>query len=413
MSSDIQVRMYRPGFGDCFLITFSTGPDARHVLIDFGAHMHGEIGTMGQIMDDIESETGSKLEVIVATHQHRDHISGFGQFADRFAKFEIGEIWLPWTDNPHDEQARAFRTRQLALYDAIDTHLRIGLRATETDPKYAAALDALSNLRGNETAVTELQRGFGTGASVHFFGGGAFVSKVGKIAGLSAEFLAPPKDPSFLSRMNPPADQHFLVAPGVRADDVHPFGKLEIKAVPPAPDYLAIVAEGQPVLALEAIMALEGMAEFAADRLALALDNVRNNTSLVILFRYQGKVLLFPGDAQWGNWQSWIGTDRAAEILREVDFLKVAHHGSENATPVDVVQALKAAGLAAMVPTQIKPFPTIPRKPLLEALEKHCQGNVAVRSDWIGVPGAPVDPAAQPPLPPGFSLGAVWIDFRF
>jgi len=417
--SEIRVRMYRTGFGDCFLIRFGKGLETRYMLIDFGAHMHGDIGTMCQIMEDIEKTTRSKLEVIVATHQHRDHISGFGQFADRFAKFKIGEVWLPWTDDPNDERARSFRTKQLALYDALDTHLRVGLKATEADQKYTAALDALANLRGNEAAVTELQRGFGTGASVHYFEGGQSITKVGRIAGLSAEFLAPPKDSSFLSRMNPPADQHFLTAPGVRADDVHPFPKLEIKAVPTDPDYSAILEEGQPILAPKAIKALEGMADFSADRLALALDNVRNNTSLVILFRYQGKVLLFPGDAQWGNWQSWIGTDRANEILKEVDFLKVAHHGSENATPVEVVQALKAAGLAVMVPTQTKPFPTIPRKPLLEALEKHCLDNVAVRSDWIGVqgaptdPGAPTNPAAQPPLPPGFSLGPVWIDFSF
>jgi len=52
-------------------------------------------------------------------------------------------------------------------------------------------------------------------------------------------------------------------------------------------------------------------------------------------------------------------------MLNEVDFLKVAHHGSENATPVNVVHALKDSGLAVMVPTQVKPFPTIPRMPLL------------------------------------------------
>lgn len=405
--------MYRPGFGDCFLISFGTGKAARHILIDFGAHMHGEIGTMGQIMDDIETATGSKLEILVATHQHRDHISGFGQFAARFSKFKIREVRLPWTDNPHDPQAASLRKKQLALYDALDTHLRIGLGATEADPKYAAALDALANLRGNEMAVTELQRGFGTGASVQYFEGNASVPQVGEIAGLTAEFLAPPRNAAFLSRMNPPSDQHFLTGPGVAADGVHPFAKLEIKAEPPDPDYQAIVKEGQPVLPAETMRALEAIAETAADRLALVLDNVRNNTSLVILFRYQGRALLFPGDAQWGNWQSWIGTDRARQVLSDVDFLKVAHHGSENATPVDVVRGLRAAGLAVMVPTQIKPFPTIPRIPLLEELQKHCQGSVAVRSDWIDVQNAPAGPVPKPNFPKGFKPGEVWIDYVF
>jgi hypothetical protein len=138
---------------------------------------------------------------------------------------------------------------------------------------------------------------------------------------------------------------------------------------------------------------------------------VRNNTSLVILFRYRGKALLFPGDAQWGNWQSWIGTDAARQLLGELDFFKIAHHGSENATPVDVVHALRNAGLAAMVSTQVLPFPTIPRMPLIEELQKHCVGHLAVRSDWIQVEGAPK--LASPKLPKGFKAGELWIDYTF
>lgn len=408
MASIIRIRMYRPGFGDCFLLTFGKGVAARHVLIDFGAHMHGEIGTMDQIMDNIEKTTGLKLEVIVATHAHRDHVSGFGKFADRFSNFKIGQVWMPWTDDPHDDQASSLKKKQLALYDALDTHLRVGLNAVETDPKYAAALDALSNLRGNQTATTELARGFGTGAEVHYFEAGISVAKVGQIAGLSAEFLGPSKNQSFLSRMNPPADQHFFTVAGDLGGGIRPFPRLEIR--PEDPDYPAIVTEGQPVIPAQTIAELHALAEAPADRLALALDNVRNNTSLVILFRYQGRTLLFPGDAQWGSWQSWIGTDRARQLLSELDFLKVAHHGSENATPVDVVHALRAADLAAMVPTQIKPFPTIPRMPLLKELEKHC--NIAVRSDWINVEGAPGGPVPVPAFPNGFKAGEVWIDYE-
>lgn len=410
MASSIRVRMYRPGFGDCFLITFGAGKPARHILIDFGAHMHGEIGTMDRIMENLETTTGGKLELVVATHAHRDHISGFGKFADRFAKLRIAEVWLPWTDNPHDKDAGAFK-KQLALYGVLERHLRGFLGATEADPRYAAALDALSNLTGNETATTELARGFGTGAKVRYLEAGISIPKVGRIAGLSAELLAPPRDEAFLSRMNPPADQHFLVAPGDATGALHPFPRYEVR--PPDPDYVVILNEGQPIVLPAELGQLQELAEAPADRLALALDSIRNNTSLVIHFRYQGKSLLFPGDAQWGNWQSWIGTDNARQLLSEVDFLKVAHHGSENATPVDVVHALKSAGLAVMVPTQVKPFPTIPRLPLLTELEKHCEGHVAVRSDWIEVQNAPPGPVPKPGLPQGFKSGDLWIDYEF
>ena len=244
---------------------------------------------MDQIMDDIEKTTLAKLEVIVATHAHRDHISGFGKFAPRFAQFKVGEVWLPWTDNPRDDDASSLKRKHLALYDALETHLRVALAATEANPKYAAALEALSNLKGNETATSELARGFGTGASVRYFHANASVTKVGSVAGLSAEFLAPPRDPAFLSRMNPPADQHFLTTAGVSTNGVHPFPRLEIRPESTDVDYQAIVKEGQPILSDETLTALQTLAEAPAERLALALDNVRNNTSLVILFRFRGE----------------------------------------------------------------------------------------------------------------------------
>jgi beta-lactamase superfamily II metal-dependent hydrolase len=408
MATNIRIRMYRPGFGDCFLLSFGPATSARHALIDFGAHMQGEIGTMDQIMDDIERTTRRKLELVVATHAHRDHISGFGKFADRFAQFKISEIWMPWTDNPRDKEAAAMQKKHLALYDTLNKHLRVILKATEADPKYAAALYALSNLRGNEKAKFELDRGFGTGATVHYLKGGASIGKIGAAAGLTADILAPPKDSTYLSRMNPPADQRFLAAPDDMSGAIRPFPELEISAG--QPDYQLILDEGQPLVSSNELGELHQLAEAPADRLALALDNARNNTSLVILFRFRGKSLLFPGDAQWGNWQSWIGLESARKLINEIDFFKVAHHGSDNATPVDVVNALKESGLAAMVSTQVEPYPTIPRLPLLRELEKHCKGHLAVRSDWIKVQGAPTE--VRPKLPKGFRAGELWIDYQ-
>lgn len=409
MAAHLRIRMYRTGFGDCFLVSFGSS-SAHHALIDFGAHMHGEIGTMDLIMDDLESETGGRLELIVATHAHRDHISGFGKFADRFAEFQIGEIWMPWTDNPRNKGAAALERRHLALYDRLDRHLRFALGATENDPKYAAALHALSNLKGNERARSELRRAFGTGARVRYLGAGASFAKVRGVTGLSAEILGPPRDASFFSRMDPPASQRFLTSSSDLSEALRPFPALEIRQ--DEADYQAIVKEGQPRVPAGELDSLHELAEAPAGQLALALDNVRNNTSLVIVFRFRGKTLLFPGDAQWGSWQSWIGTDGARQLLREVDFFKVAHHGSENATPVDVVNALKESGLAAMVPTQVKPFPTIPRLPLLKALQKRCEGHLAVRSDWIKVANAPAGPVRRTRLPKGFKAGKLWLDYE-
>jgi hypothetical protein len=408
MTSGLRVRMYRTGFGDCFLLSLGQAATGDHLLIDFGAHMHGEIGTMDPIMDDIEEVTKKKLALIVASHAHRDHISGFGKFADRFAKFEIGEVWLPWTDNPDDEAASALQEKQRSLYDRLEGHLRLTMKATENDPRYAAALSALANLRGNAVALSALSRGFGTGAKIRYLKAGQKLTKPADVAGLSAEILGPPADKTFLSRMNPPPHQRFMTTPTDISGVVHPFLQFEMPVTDP--DFPKIIEEKQPVISAEDLLSLHTLAEAPADRLALVLDSVRNNTSLVIMFRYRGKALLFPGDAQWGNWQSWIGTEEASRLLGEIDFLKVSHHGSDNATPVDVVNQLRPNGLAAMVSTQVTPYPTIPRQPLLEALEKRCEGGVVMRSDWIAVDGAPAGP--RPVFPPGGVAGRLWVDYE-
>ena len=410
MTAQIHVRMYRTGFGDCFLLSFGRKSTASHVLIDFGAHMHGDIGTMDAVMNDIEDETKKKLAVIVASHAHRDHISGFGKYALRFKEFEIGEVWMPWTDDPSNADATALQRKHLALYDRLENHLRLTLGAKESDDRYAPALHALSNLRGNGPAMAALRSGFDTDAEPRYLRAGDVIRKAGGIAGLSAQILAPPSDLQFFSRMDPPAHQRYLNSPSDLEGAIRPFPGLEIRRT--ESDFKTMVEkEGLRVLDTEDEKELRALAEAPADRLALVLDNVRNNTSLVIHFRYDGRSLLFPGDAQWGNWQSWIDTDDAQTLLRELDFLKVSHHGSDNATPVGVVEALRESGMAAMMSTQVLPYPTIPRMPLVEKLAARCCG-VVMRSDWIRVDGAPAIPAPKRELPYGAKVGRLWIDYE-
>ena len=64
-----------------------------------------------------------------------------------------------------------------------------------------------------------------------------------------------------------------------------------------------------------------------------AFDDALNNTSLILLFEVNGVFMLFPGDAQWENWQYALSKENYLEMLRKVSLYKVGHHGSRNATP--------------------------------------------------------------------------------
>ncbi len=61
------------------------------------------------------------------------------------------------------------------------------------------------------------------------------------------------------------------------------------------------------------------------------MDDAMNNTSVILLITAGTKKLLFPGDAQWENWEHALTHN--LKDLEDVDVYKVGHHGSLNATP--------------------------------------------------------------------------------
>ena len=115
---------------------------------------------------------------------------------------------------------------------------------------------------------------------------------------------------------------------------------------------------------------------------AVSLDKAVNGTSLMVILRIGSRYLLFPGDAQWGSWQTALRNDETRRLLEKTTFYKVGHHGSHNATPVEFVEeVVKEKGdVPAMISTRpIEKWPDIPRQPLIDALT--LRGCRCVRSD--------------------------------
>ncbi len=127
--TEITVRHYCQGIGDCHLLKFAR--DDRkpfYMLIDCGVHtaIAGGPATIAKIVDDIASVTRT-IDVLVVTHEHWDHISGFFTSAAQFKKkIRIGEVWMGWTENPADPQAREldkFKGQALAALDKTQAAL--------------------------------------------------------------------------------------------------------------------------------------------------------------------------------------------------------------------------------------------------------------------------------------------------
>lgn len=121
----------------------------------------------------------------------------------------------------------------------------------------------------------------------------------------------------------------------------------------------------------------------------LSIDKAANNTSLVFCLHWRGWRLLFTGDAEQRSWRQM----KKAGKLGEVDFLKVAHHGSKTGNPPpDLLQELlpgAATGAAsdkarwAVVSTftdeKGRPYHGVPDPDTEKALQQHA--NVCTTFD--------------------------------
>src|ERR1700761_7292079 len=123
-----KIRMYRQGLGDCFLVTLPRNDRSGrpfYLMIDCGVVLGtGDPATiMTKVMEDIFKVTGGNIDVLVATHEHWDHLSGFVQAEPSFAKLQIGQGGLARGGKPDDDLTKTLKAEKGQALAA----LRMGL----------------------------------------------------------------------------------------------------------------------------------------------------------------------------------------------------------------------------------------------------------------------------------------------
>jgi hypothetical protein len=135
----VKVRMYRQGLGDCFLVSFGKKGSQRHVMIDCGTL--GATTTqvkMKDVVKHVSDSTGKHLDLLVATHEHKDHVSGFNSEKPTFDEVKVDHVWLAWTENAEDDDAKKIAKYKGDLIGAA----KQAARALETDAFGAGAAHA-------------------------------------------------------------------------------------------------------------------------------------------------------------------------------------------------------------------------------------------------------------------------------
>ncbi|WP_293864481.1 hypothetical protein [uncultured Alsobacter sp.] len=364
------VRHYCQGIGDCHLLGFPRRDGTTFwILIDCGVHsaVSGGGDFMKGVATDIMALTRGVIDVLVVTHEHTDHVSAFLSAKEVFSPLQVGEVWLAWTENPEDPQAREldrYKTHAMAALNGAVSRLAEAGLGERSFGALGAAVEHVLNfsmgakgdkVRAARDAAIKLTKG-----PVRYFEPGAGPLPLPGVDGVRVYVLGPPRDKALLGVTERASEMYLgsgsggsalslALAGGMAAalggsalDEGCPFeadvgtsfsllgGAKEPDPKRPVKAALAEFAQARYFGDLPAPPALTPTGQprrngvdrneidqawrridadwlgLSAD-LAMQLDQRTNNTSLVLAFEFvdTGRVALFAADAQVGNWLSW------------------------------------------------------------------------------------------------------------
>ena len=346
---------YPVGFGDCFLLTFHYPSFQRHVLIDFGntgTRKAAPKNLLQLIAKDIQARCSNKLHVVISTHRHKDHISGFATNkgkgpGDLIAACKPDVVIQPWTEDPEAQPDAKVPTGNQALRSFVASlssmqHVADGIRAEASRLRKTrvAGLRLGKNLLGeldflgednigNRSAVENLIR-MGKRHIYAFYGNKLALHDL--LPGVKTHVLGPPtlKQSEKISKQRQRDPDEFWQLLGLSANV---FGVRGAKLFTAAARHNGSFPAYARWLRKK-LLSLRGQQLLQIVRI---LDDAMNNTSLILLFDVGYYRFLFPGDAQIENWSYALKeAEDSAEVrtlLRDVNVYKVGHHGSLNATP--------------------------------------------------------------------------------
>jgi len=435
--------MYCIGTGDFLFVRFYSKKECVFtMLVDCGACRPNTPRFTVAVDSFINSLPNNILDLLVITHEHNDHVNGFAICYNLFQKIIIREAWFAWTEDP-DESTGAARelktnigTIKHGLHHALHT-----IRERETKMRKDKGAGPLSAKIGNFLmALTDLadinlsedvnynlsgenqDRGlrgmhqakillFGRNVKVRYLYPGEIVT-LPQVPGVRFNVLGPPTRRENIFRNGQQGVDVFEKTFALKNDPMLANTFIEFNRVnrifdlPFSDHYYAdpLVHNGMEYLRYldqsNAWRSIDNDWLNSAGALALRLNSHINNTSLVLAIESEEtkKVLLFPGDAEYGSWQSWhslehptgkSGSSRswAADLLNRTVFYKVSHHGSYNGTALAKgISMMEHPDLIAFVTLDLQNiFPgwkrTMPSRRLLEELNRRAQGRVIFMND--------------------------------
>jgi hypothetical protein len=401
----IRIRMYNTGsVGDCFLLLFQkNGVTSFTMMIDCGG-IKTSSALVTPAVQDILNTTNGKIDLLLGTHQHEDHLSGFNLARAVFDQIKVDEVWMSWIEDATDPLAKLVKKKYGKKLQELRATMQkwatgeaglvstgsgeaMSARRKNINQKIKQSLELLEFEKGgehakglavgsrtNDDAMKYLKK---KGKKMVYRQPGEIV-KMPNAEGIKFYVLGPPRD----------SDLKFLK---IEMDEDEMYHLALTSADEPAEepaitlaDVETMLVENQSPFSKEYLLAGAELKTFnkmynnrdlkwrqieddwkdAANDMALALTRLVNNTSLAIALEFEdsGAVVLLPADAQSGNWMSWHkpevinsfkkkGGKVTSELLKNTVFYKVGHHSSHNGTAsIHGLEMMSSKDLVAFIP---------------------------------------------------------------
>jgi beta-lactamase superfamily II metal-dependent hydrolase len=352
MTDTLNVYGYNVGFGDGLLLEIPDGGTTRWVLIDVGNALSGagsDSAPLVAAVQDVQAKTGGHLDLYVMTHEHLDHVQGLLTAQGQGITLQADHVWMTASADPNYYATHPAAHKKLALEAAV--------RALERLHGSSEVLQGLAGLlavnSGSTVRCVDYLRTIGGGQPPDYLHRESAIDGKHPFTTTTLRILAPEEDTS---------DYYGPARACLDASASGPAAGARAQPLPP------------PGVDAGAFYNLVDQMDNGLAESLFQIDAAANNTSLVVEITWRHRRLLFVGDAEQRSWQ----TMARLGLLRPVDFLKVGHHGSRNATPPPNIleQCLPLARrdqAQALVSTCLDNYPGVPDPTTLDEIRRRVQ----------------------------------------
>ncbi len=391
----VVVHMYKMGTGDCFVLKFHDGNKILFkILIDCGC-WSGSKAELIPYIEKLKDDVKGHVNVLIVTHEHKDHVYGFEAGSEIFLEhIAVDQIWMGWTEEDSDPEVKRWKEKYAERTMAIAKAAQ-EVRNRLDSPGYVSqykdsqfkdeifqlhthfkdVLGEFADLHASDTVkpglkgMTVVKEDIAKN-NIQYFKPGTIMKDIEGLPGVKIFVLGPPLLYDTVRTESGGPGESYDHNKDIDADELllgalnfHENGNMDEKIFPFDSTYE--VSDKDRLKIVETAYKSEEWRGIDFDwlmssgSLALRMNSLTNNLSLALAFQFpeERKVMLFPGDAEFGSWSSWHDiewededeTIDTKDLLNQTVFYKVAHHLSHNGTAQSLgLKLMTHKDLAAM-----------------------------------------------------------------